>query len=385
MIYGLILIPLMGALAAWLVPDNRQRPLLLPLVATLHTAMVLDLLADTPPPVMGGWLYLDRLGALILLSCSVLFLVCAVYSVGYLGYRQERSNRVLCMGLLVCLSAMGMVTMTQHLGLLWVALETTTVSMAPLIYFNHNARSIEATWKYLLLCSVGIGLALLGLLFLAYSTYVAQREATLLLGPLMAWRLAYFHGECTPAQQQAVKTRLHRAPAVLRARLWELVGGALFKFGNERCDRLAELARDQGRVGVHIVHALQHVAHQPDPGGLKIVEGPGDAAPCADPGFCGGVILLVAQDHRRDPLPQADRGAGELRDGAKIVVGELDEGAAAGIIHRRLRLEGSQHDGQIQALHQGGEGSAGGIGDHVHEQQVEVRLADAGQGCISAF
>ncbi|HEY5975570.1 MAG TPA: proton-conducting transporter membrane subunit [Geobacteraceae bacterium] len=186
MIYGLILIPLIGALAAWLVPDNRQRPLLLPLVATLHTAMVLDLLADTPPPVMGGWLYLDRLGALILLSCSVLFLVCAVYSVGYLGYRQERSNRVLCMGLLTCLAAMSLVAMAQHLALLWIAIETTTLAMAPLIYFNRNARSIEATWKYMLICSVGIALALLGLYFLAYATVLAHREPTLLLGSLLA-------------------------------------------------------------------------------------------------------------------------------------------------------------------------------------------------------
>jgi hydrogenase-4 component F len=90
------------------------------------------------------------------------------------------------MGLLVCLSAMSAVTIAQHLGMLWVALETTTVSMAPLIYFNRNARSIEATWKYLLICSVGIALALLGLLFLAYSTYVAHHEATLLLGQLLA-------------------------------------------------------------------------------------------------------------------------------------------------------------------------------------------------------
>jgi hydrogenase-4 component F len=143
------------------------------------------LLAYALPPSAGGWIWLDSLGKLVLFSISLLFLVCAYYAVGYLAYRRERTNRVLCMGLLVCLSAMSLVTMTQHLGLLWVALETTTVSMAPLIYFNHNARSIEATWKYLLLCSVGIGLALLGLLFLAYSTYIAHHEATLLLGPLM--------------------------------------------------------------------------------------------------------------------------------------------------------------------------------------------------------
>ena len=185
MLYGLVLLPLLGALCAWIVPDNRKRPLVLPLTATLHILLTAILLGNAPLPSPGGWIWLDPLGKIVLLCISLLFAVCAFYAVGYLAYRRERPNRVLCMGLLVCLSAMSMVTMTQHLGLLWVALETTTVSMAPLIYFNHNARSIEATWKYLLLCSVGIGLALLGLLFLAYSTYVAHHDATLLLGPLM--------------------------------------------------------------------------------------------------------------------------------------------------------------------------------------------------------
>lgn len=187
MLYALVLLPLVGAFFAWIVPSNRLRPIILPVVATVHLALTAFLLVSTPPPSPGGWIWLDPLGKVVLLCISLLFTVCAYYAVGYLSYRQERSNRVLCMGLLVCLSAMGLVTMTQHLGLLWVALETTTVSMAPLIYFNRNARSIEATWKYLLLCSVGIGLALLGLLFLAYSTYVAHRDATLLLGPLMSF------------------------------------------------------------------------------------------------------------------------------------------------------------------------------------------------------
>lgn len=185
MLYALVMLPLFGALCAWVIPENRLRPLVLPVVATIHISLTALLLRTTPLPSPGGWIWLDPLGKIVLLSISLLFAVCAFYAVGYLSYRRDRSNRVLCMGLLVCLSAMSLVTMTQHLGLLWVAVETTTVSMAPLIYFNHNARSIEATWKYLLLCSVGIALALLGLLFLAYSTYVAHHDATLLLGPLM--------------------------------------------------------------------------------------------------------------------------------------------------------------------------------------------------------
>lgn len=186
MLYALVLLPLFGALCAWMIPDNRLRPIVLPVIATIHLGLTALLLINTPPPSHAGWIWLDPLGKIVLLCISLLFAVCAWYAVGYLSYRQERSNRVLCMGLLACLSAMSLVTVSQHLGLLWVAVETTTVSMAPLIYFNRNARSIEATWKYLMLCSVGIGLALLGLLFLAYSTYIAHHDATLLLGPLLA-------------------------------------------------------------------------------------------------------------------------------------------------------------------------------------------------------
>jgi hydrogenase-4 component F len=158
----------------------------LPVFTTLQLALVADTIVSHPPPSPGGWINLDPIGTLFLGTITLLFLVCAFYAVGYLAYRQDRSNRVLCMGLMVCLSAMTLVTVSHHLGLMWVALETTTLAMAPLIYFNRNARSIEATWKYMLICSVGIALALLGLYFLAYSTIVARQEATLLLEPLIA-------------------------------------------------------------------------------------------------------------------------------------------------------------------------------------------------------
>jgi hydrogenase-4 component F len=182
---ALILLPLLGAAIAWLISSDRLRPMILPLFSFAHLGITLQLLAATPPASAGGWFCLDALGKIVLLVTSVLFMFCAIYSIGYLGYRRDRSNRVLCVGLLVCLSASSLVTVTHHLGLLWVALEITTISMAPLIYFNHNARSIEATWKYLLICSVGVALALIGLFFLAYATIVAGAEPSLLLDDLM--------------------------------------------------------------------------------------------------------------------------------------------------------------------------------------------------------
>jgi hydrogenase-4 component F len=71
--------------------------------------------------------------------------------------------------LLLFLGFASLVCLSRHLGLMWVAMEATTLVTAPLIYFNHSKRSIEATWKYLLVGSVGIALALLGTFFLAYS------------------------------------------------------------------------------------------------------------------------------------------------------------------------------------------------------------------------
>ena len=64
---------------------------------------------------------------------------------------------------------MSLMILSHHLGLMWVAIEAGTLSSAPLLYFNRNQRSLEATWKYLLIGSVGIALALFGSFFLAYA------------------------------------------------------------------------------------------------------------------------------------------------------------------------------------------------------------------------
>lgn len=175
----LILLPLLGALVAWLVPSNKVRPWVLPATACLHLPLAIAIVAITPESSTNDWIHLDAIGSIFLLEFSVLFCACSFYSVDYLQYRHERNNRILCVGMLVCLSAMSLTVVSHHLGLLWLAIETTTLTMAPMVYFNHNARSIEATWKYMLICSVGIALALLGIYFLAYSTVAAGLDPSL--------------------------------------------------------------------------------------------------------------------------------------------------------------------------------------------------------------
>ena len=151
------------------------------------THLTLVVLALRRPDVTAfeGWLLLDPLGRLILGFLSLLFFLCALYVPGYLALRRERSNRIFCTCLLAFLGTMTLMTVSHHLGLMWVALEATTLASAPLLYFNRNQRSLEATWKYLLIGSVGIALALLGSLFLAYAAFRAGLDTSLLFDDLV--------------------------------------------------------------------------------------------------------------------------------------------------------------------------------------------------------
>jgi len=169
----LILFPLVLAGIAALIPSNRWRPWVLPVAGVAHLALTVLVLQRPDMRVTNAWLVLDPPGVIVLLVVSILYLFSAFYSVGYLQYRAERSNRVFVACLLIFLGVIGLVTWSHHLGLMWVAIEATTLSTAPLIYFNHSKLSIEATWKYLLVGSVGIALALLGTFFLAYSAMAA--------------------------------------------------------------------------------------------------------------------------------------------------------------------------------------------------------------------
>ena len=185
MVYALILLPLAMAAVAYALPSNRWRPWLLPVASAGHLVLVLAALQRPLPSALGNWLVLDPLGKVFLPFTSVLFFLCLSYTAHYLSSGHERSNRVFCACVLSSLSMISLVILSHHLGLTWVAMEATTLAMAPNIYFYHTSRALEATWKYLLICSVGIALALLGTFFLAYSTLHAGLDSTLLFDDLV--------------------------------------------------------------------------------------------------------------------------------------------------------------------------------------------------------
>ncbi len=162
-----------------LVPGNRVRPLLLPLLGLAHAALTVYVLLTPELKIINAWLVLDPLGSVFLIAVSALYLPASFYAAGYLRLRLERQNRVFTACFSAFLGLITLVVFSYYLGLMWVAIEGLTLATAPLIYFNKTGRSIEATWKYLLVGSVGIAVALLGLFFLSYSAVAGGSEATM--------------------------------------------------------------------------------------------------------------------------------------------------------------------------------------------------------------
>ncbi len=178
-IIALITVPLAAGVVSFFVRNNYLRRGLIIAASVIHLTLTCLVWISRPEGFFGGWFAFDDLGIVFLAVTSLLFLGASVYGVGYLSNgKQNFSDRtggwelfspeaVFTGCLLLFLSTMTMVIASQHLGVLWVAIEATTLASAPLIYFHRTKRSLEATWKYLLICSVGIALALLGIFFLA--------------------------------------------------------------------------------------------------------------------------------------------------------------------------------------------------------------------------
>jgi hydrogenase-4 component F len=181
-----VIVPIVIGAVALVVPSGRLRPWLVPAGGVLHTILaVIIVTTDLGQPMFASWLAIGALGRVVLGFLSVLYLVCSFYVPAYLALRPERPNRMFCAALLVLIGTMTLVVVSHHLGLMWVAIESSTLTTAPLIYFNQNPRSLEATWKYLLIGSVGIALALFGSFFLAYASVHAGLDSSLLFEDLV--------------------------------------------------------------------------------------------------------------------------------------------------------------------------------------------------------
>jgi hydrogenase-4 component F len=183
-LWSLILIPFAAGLISYFIPNDRIRRVLWFVAAAAHLFLSFYLAlqdAEVTSRIQGGWLALDALSRLFLPLTSLLFAAATLYAIGSFenGHGHSgssapektpsriRPESVFTGCMLIFHASMTTVILSHRLGLQWVAIEATTLASTPLIYYHQGKRSLEAAWKYILLCSVGIAIALLGVFSLA--------------------------------------------------------------------------------------------------------------------------------------------------------------------------------------------------------------------------
>ena len=111
----------------------------------------------------------DRLTAVFLLNLVIVFSLVLVYAAGYLRHLpSERFSSPRWFYALLYLFVFTMLGayLSANLGLLWIMMEATTLASALLVGFYNTKGAVEAGWKYIVVCTVGLALALFGTIVL---------------------------------------------------------------------------------------------------------------------------------------------------------------------------------------------------------------------------
>ncbi len=123
---------------------------------------------------LNGYIVIDRLGAWVILCTAIVYLLASIYAVGYMRLLGEARRLP---GFYALFAAFAFTTLVaplmNNIGLYWIAIELTTLVSTFLVAFERVAESMEAAWKYIMVVSAGISLALLGtILFYWAGTFV---------------------------------------------------------------------------------------------------------------------------------------------------------------------------------------------------------------------
>src|SRR5271165_4344198 len=188
----ILIVPVMAALGCLLVRSRRVMEvgnvLAFGLILALGIQLLREVVADEAVTECGEFLRADALSAWMVLLISVVSLGTSLYAGQY--FRRDLAAGVVTPGrvqeffVLTPLFTAGMllVVLANNLGVMWFALEATALSSVLLVALYNRGTSLEAAWKYVILGSLGLALALFGTVF----TYAAAIGKTASL-PSFNW------------------------------------------------------------------------------------------------------------------------------------------------------------------------------------------------------
>ncbi len=141
----------------------------------------------------------------------------------------------------------------------------------------------------------------------------------------------------------------------------------------------------RGGVGVHIQHRLEGMAEMANPRALEVVKHFGDAAPAGEFALSLKVFVESADNCWRHLLAQPDRYASELGQRADIVVLQLHPDSRVFIVQPRPGLQSDKYERDIEIAEDWRDSAGGRIGDHIAENEIEVRGLHPPQRGLGGF
>ena len=173
-------IPAVSAVLLAILPDDRTTARLNVLAAALTLAAAIGLLVERPAP--GAFLIVDDLNIVFIVLSTFIGFTTSVFSGTYIAHELEVGRltpaylRFYHAMYQTLMFAMNLALLSNNVGLMWVAVELATLTTVLMVGIYRTPAALEAAWKYFLLGSVGIALALFGtiLVYLAARSVVGE-------------------------------------------------------------------------------------------------------------------------------------------------------------------------------------------------------------------
>jgi len=115
-----------------------------------------------------GYFTFSSLGVLLLAVLSLLTIPTVYHGFIYAKKDEAKKFNIYHSALIALMTFMTGAYLANGMTVLWIFVEATTLAVAALIYHDRSEMALEATWKYVFICSTGIAIAYLGILFLGF-------------------------------------------------------------------------------------------------------------------------------------------------------------------------------------------------------------------------
>lgn len=168
MINLILIFPIIACILMALIKKKAFDCAMLNLYAVVHLVSTVLLALNIGRENNIPYFTVDNTNLIFLIILSLVFFMVAIYNIGYtktFDYTDKKIGHYAFMIMVFVLAMTGTI-LSSNLGIAWIFVEATTLSSAYLIYFNKTKHSIEAAWKYVFICSIGIALAFVGIIFL---------------------------------------------------------------------------------------------------------------------------------------------------------------------------------------------------------------------------